>query len=382
MGGDSLSQVPLLESEVDSRRFGLTVHRGTIDAIDERALLQHLEQAQVDVAIVRIPAENAAELNRLDRVGLPYFIADTLVYYSVSLEKIEFKALRNQDVEFVECTTPLIHELDRLVEEIFPTYKNHYSTNPLFAADMLAGYQEWARSYADGSSPERRAWLVRRNGEFVAFATCAFRGDTSEGILYGVSERAAGIGIYGDLIRFTQKVSRKLGAKHMEVSTQSHNYAVQKVWGREGFVPVRSYATAHVNCLFGRSLEPRETVRLRISGADIDKIANATGDFNDLHLSDEFARAIGFTDRIAHGLIPLGAISKHYGTVTPGRGTIFQGYSYRFFRPLYCGVDYRIEFTYPVVNRARNSYRAVARIYEPSGELCLVSYSDRVKKRS
>jgi len=42
-----------------------------------------------------------------------------------------------------------------------------------------------------------------------------------------------------------------------------------------------------------------------ISAEDVQKFADLTGDFNKLHFETEFARSVGFSDRIVHGLLTL-----------------------------------------------------------------------------
>lgn len=366
----------LVRSDVDSARFGLNVYRGTLVALDEWGLLEQLLTHSVDVAIVRIPWEEAGQLSRLDRVGLPYLVADSLVYYAADLQRHAAHTLRNPDLEFVQCTVSETPRLEALVEAIFTSYKNHYAANPLFSAEMLPGYKEWACSYATDDTGHKRAWVVRRGGRDVGFATCAFRGESSEGILYGVIPEAAGGGVYGDIIRFTQQFSRQVGCSQMEVSTQTHNYAVQRVWAREGFVPVRSYVTLHINSLLQRSALPRQVVRLRVRSEDFERMGSTSGDRNRPESSGESTAALAFEGSVAHGQLVLEAIWKHYGTVTPGPGTTFLGSSFRLIRPMYLERDYSLEFSFPVVDIRTGVHRAVARVFDQQAQLCLLSYSD------
>ena len=47
-----------------------------------------------------------------------------------------------------------------------------------------------------------------------------------------------------------------------------------------------------------------------ISDEDVKKFAEVTGDFNPLHLDEEFAKTTMFGGRIAHGMIGAGIISS------------------------------------------------------------------------
>jgi 3-hydroxybutyryl-CoA dehydratase len=62
-----------------------------------------------------------------------------------------------------------------------------------------------------------------------------------------------------------------------------------------------------------------------------------SGDFNPLHMSDEFAAGTIFGKRIAHGALTASYISGILGNNLPGPGAIFVGLSMRFKRPVHIG---------------------------------------------
>ncbi|MEE4108389.1 MAG: MaoC family dehydratase [Halieaceae bacterium] len=76
----------------------------------------------------------------------------------------------------------------------------------------------------------------------------------------------------------------------------------------------------------GQSCEVERTV----SAADIDAFAEASGDRNPLHTDAEFARAAGFPDRIAHGMLLASWISAALAEHLPGRGTLYLRQSLEF----------------------------------------------------
>jgi len=71
--------------------------------------------------------------------------------------------------------------------------------------------------------------------------------------------------------------------------------------------------------------------------SDVDGFARVCGDFNPLHLDEEYARGTRFKHRIAHGILSAGVISTVLGTEIPGLGTIFRELHIRFDRPVYLG---------------------------------------------
>ena len=260
-------------SALESNRFGYKIYRGFLNKVDALEALSFLSSEQVDIAILRIPSVNLGALSRLDETGIPYLVADTLVYYYCDLATYEIKQLKNYGLNFIAAEKKHQVVLDELVKTIFKDYQSHYSANPyLNKQDILEGYQEWARNYINTLQSGWKAWIIYKDKEAAGFVTCSFDNDECEGVLYGVHPKASGAGTYSDLIRFTQKYFKERGCKTMKVSTQVHNYAVQKVWVREGFFMKESYNTVHVNCFFCSTLEPVK--EFRVWGRDIPNYLN------------------------------------------------------------------------------------------------------------
>ncbi len=79
-----------------------------------------------------------------------------------------------------------------------------------------------------------------------------------------------------------------------------------------------------------------ETVHT-ITEEDIQKFAEVSGDYNPLHMDDEYAKGTAFGQRIAHGALTASYISGILGNNLPGPGSIFTGLSMRFRRPVFIG---------------------------------------------
>jgi len=93
-----------------------------------------------------------------------------------------------------------------------------------------------------------------------------------------------------------------------------------------------------------------------ITEADIVLFAAVTGDTNPMHLDAEYAADSIFKERIAHGMLAAGLITKVLGTQLPGPGTIYMSQSLRFRAPVKIGetVTATVEVTalHPEKNRA------------------------------
>ena len=74
-----------------------------------------------------------------------------------------------------------------------------------------------------------------------------------------------------------------------------------------------------------------------ITEADIVLFAAVTGDTNPMHLNEEYAKTSIFKERIAHGMLAAGLITKVLGTQLPGPGTIYMSQSLKFRAPVKIG---------------------------------------------
>lgn len=74
-----------------------------------------------------------------------------------------------------------------------------------------------------------------------------------------------------------------------------------------------------------------------ISEADILAFAQVSGDYNPLHMDEEYAKGTQFGGRIAHGALAASYISALLGNTLPGPGAIFTGLELKFKRPVRIG---------------------------------------------
>ena len=82
-----------------------------------------------------------------------------------------------------------------------------------------------------------------------------------------------------------------------------------------------------------------ETAQLSrsITDDDIRRMADISGDFNPVHMDDEFAGRTRFKGRIAHGLFSAGLISAVLGTKLPGPGSVYLKQELNFLYPVRAG---------------------------------------------
>ena len=75
----------------------------------------------------------------------------------------------------------------------------------------------------------------------------------------------------------------------------------------------------------------------KVTDEDVRKFADISGDYNPIHLDDEFAKDSMFGARIAHGILTASHISAVIGYIFPGPGWIYLGQSLQFRAPVKIG---------------------------------------------
>lgn len=74
-----------------------------------------------------------------------------------------------------------------------------------------------------------------------------------------------------------------------------------------------------------------------IDDTAIRAFAEASGDFNPVHIDDDYAAGTQFGRRIAHGLLTASLVSAVLANDLPGPGTIYLGQDLKFKAPVYIG---------------------------------------------
>jgi 3-hydroxybutyryl-CoA dehydratase len=77
--------------------------------------------------------------------------------------------------------------------------------------------------------------------------------------------------------------------------------------------------------------------RVTVTEERIVRFAEASGDFNPLHLDEAFASRTAYRGRIAHGLLSASFASAVVGTMLPGAGVICLEQTMNFHRPVRIG---------------------------------------------
>jgi len=73
----------------------------------------------------------------------------------------------------------------------------------------------------------------------------------------------------------------------------------------------------------------------RITNEEVLDFAKVTGDYNPIHVDDDFAKKSRFGRRVVHGMLTASFFSRIFGTQFPGNGCIYIAQELSFKKPVY-----------------------------------------------
>ena len=95
----------------------------------------------------------------------------------------------------------------------------------------------------------------------------------------------------------------------------------------------------------------KATATIKITDKMVRQFAEMSGDFNPIHLDDEYAKTTRFGRRIAHGMI-LGALTSRLMNEKIGSGGIYLAQSLKFKNPVF--IDEEIVFELEMIKLHRS----------------------------
>lgn len=130
-----------------------------------------------------------------------------------------------------------------------------------------------------------------------------------------------------------------------------------------------------------RSVTPVIERDFSVTAAEVDIYGQQSGDLNPLHFDDDFARSHGFKQRISHGMLFNGWLTRFLGMEYPGPGTIFLRNATSFFAPVYADARYRARISTARYDQERGLLQVIAQLLDETGRHCTVSYNDVMLRR-
>lgn len=240
--------VPTVEfSEIESQRIGMRVGRLSCGLGTDWATFDPVSiitSADVDIVIVRYPAEQYSIAETLQASSLSSWVADTLIYLEASVTKVPKP---KGAFSLVPCET-FGPRVEQLVARIFGGYRNHYSASSLFAdVDVAESYVDWTRHQLQETTGE--CWILQDSSEKDAALAVWDTGspDSNEITLIGVDPSFRGGGVFAELLGHLAEVTKSSGKTRLNTSTQAANIPSLRGLSKAGFLPVLSLNTLHIS---------------------------------------------------------------------------------------------------------------------------------------
>lgn len=116
----------------------------------------------------------------------------------------------------------------------------------------------------------------------------------------------------------------------------------------------------------------RAAISKTITDADIYGFAGISGDFNPIHVNDEFAKTTRFGKRIAHGMLTSAFISTVLGMELPGARALYLSQTLKFVRPVYAGDTITVEAIVKEIKTEKKIFVADTIIKNQNGDEVVV----------
>lgn len=114
----------------------------------------------------------------------------------------------------------------------------------------------------------------------------------------------------------------------------------------------------------------RKTVTVQVTDKMVHQFAEMSGDFNPIHLDDEYAKKTRFGRRIAHGMI-CGALISRALAMELGPGGIYLSQNMKFLQPVFVDDTVIIELTVATLREEKGIAMIETIVKKPTGETCV-----------
>tara|TARA_Y100001960_G_scaffold135161_1_gene143411 strand:- start:1824 stop:2249 length:426 start_codon:yes stop_codon:yes gene_type:complete len=93
------------------------------------------------------------------------------------------------------------------------------------------------------------------------------------------------------------------------------------------------------------SLGYTKNFSVKITEDILNKFASISGDFNPLHMDEEYAKSTKFQKRVCHGMLLASFFSRLIGMYIPGKSSLYFSQSLNFVAPCFIGDTLKISGT-------------------------------------
>jgi len=109
---------------------------------------------------------------------------------------------------------------------------------------------------------------------------------------------------------------------------------------------------------------------LQVTDDMVKKFADMCGDYNPIHLDDDYAKTTRFKQRIAHGMI-VGALFSRALNDCMGSGGIYLSQTMKFLQPVFINDTIHMEFLVTAMRKEKGIATVETLAKKANGELCV-----------
>ncbi|MEZ5440764.1 MAG: GNAT family N-acetyltransferase [Lysobacterales bacterium] len=236
----------LLYSPLESERYGIEVYRCELTGPIDFRLRREIADAKFALLILRVPAGEAANVQKLLEDVYAVYHADTLVHYVRRLG-VHNGPTRTEASKIRLLDASASGELHALALQIFSSYRSHHSAcSSLSHTAITEGYADWSVRLLTNRCA--RVLGAFENGRMIGFIGWTQKEkSTSAAIeLNGVAPANRNRGVYNLLLSSCLSSLDRDSINAVSISTQVWNVSVQRVWQKQGFLLSRAQDTLHV----------------------------------------------------------------------------------------------------------------------------------------
>ena len=114
----------------------------------------------------------------------------------------------------------------------------------------------------------------------------------------------------------------------------------------------------------------KEEVKVQITSQIVKQFAEMSGDFNPIHMDENYAKSTKFGGRIAHGMISAAFISRALNEKV-GQGGIYLGQSLKFVHPVFIDDTITIELEVTHLRKERGVAMLSTNVKNQKNEYCV-----------
>ncbi|MBX2988743.1 MAG: MaoC family dehydratase [Bdellovibrionaceae bacterium] len=114
----------------------------------------------------------------------------------------------------------------------------------------------------------------------------------------------------------------------------------------------------------------RIELEVEVTGEMVRKFAEVSGDFNPIHLDEEYAKTTRFGRCIAHGMLSAALISRVLAQRL-GPGGIYMSQSLKFMNPIFIGEKVRVEIEVRTLREGKGIGVVETNVVKTNGDVCV-----------